>query len=65
MTLHFNIGNQSSFERAPSADSTGSSKIGVLLSNLGTPNGTDYWSVRKYLAEFLSDRRVIEAPRLL
>jgi protoporphyrin/coproporphyrin ferrochelatase len=40
-------------------------RIGVLLSNLGTPDGTDYWSVRRYLAEFLSDRRVIEAPRLL
>ncbi|TYO63800.1 ferrochelatase [Bradyrhizobium hipponense] len=43
---------------------TNSQKIGVLLSNLGTPDGTDYWSVRRYLAEFLSDRRVIEAPRL-
>ncbi|WP_426414161.1 ferrochelatase [Bradyrhizobium ganzhouense] len=42
-----------------------SPKIGVLLSNLGTPDGTDYWSVRRYLAEFLSDRRVVEAPRLL
>jgi ferrochelatase len=40
-------------------------KVGVLLSNLGTPDGTDYWSVRRYLAEFLSDRRVIEVPRLL
>lgn len=39
--------------------------VGVLLSNLGTPDGTDYWSVRRYLAEFLSDRRVIEAPQLL
>jgi ferrochelatase len=37
----------------------------VLLSNLGTPDGTDYWSMRRYLAEFLSDRRVIEVPRLL
>src|SRR6266567_9546178 len=44
---------------------TTSPKIGVLLSNLGAPDGTDYWSVRRYLAEFLSDRRVIEAPRLL
>src|SRR5688572_6507274 len=35
-------------------------KIGVLLVNLGTPDGTDYWSVRRYLKEFLSDRRVIE-----
>ncbi|MGB2074920.1 MAG: ferrochelatase, partial [Henriciella sp.] len=38
-------------------------KIGVLLVNLGTPDGTDYWSVRRYLAEFLSDRRVIEVPQ--
>ena len=35
-------------------------KIGVLLVNLGTPDGTDYWSMRRYLAEFLTDRRVIE-----
>jgi len=35
-------------------------RIGVLLINLGTPDGTDYWSMRRYLKEFLSDRRVIE-----
>ena len=35
----------------------------MLLVNLGTPEGTDYWSMRRYLKEFLSDRRVIEAPR--
>ncbi len=35
-------------------------RIGVLLVNLGTPDGTDYWSMRRYLAEFLTDRRVIE-----
>ena len=35
-------------------------KIGVLLSNLGTPDGYDYWSMRRYLGEFLSDRRVID-----
>ena len=40
-------------------------KIGVLLLNLGTPDATDYWSMRRYLKEFLSDRRVIETPRLL
>ena len=39
--------------------------IGVLIVNLGSPDGTDYWSMRRYLKEFLSDRRVIEAPRLL
>jgi len=40
-------------------------RIGVLLVNLGTPEGTDYWSVRRYLKEFLSDRRVIETNRLV
>lgn len=35
-------------------------KIGVLLVNLGTPDNTDFWSMRRYLKEFLSDRRVIE-----
>jgi ferrochelatase len=39
-------------------------RIGVLLVNLGTPDATDYWSMRRYLAEFLSDRRVIEENRL-
>ncbi|MGO8738238.1 ferrochelatase [Rhodoblastus sp.] len=38
--------------------------IGVLLVNLGTPEGTSYWPMRRYLAEFLSDRRVIETPRV-
>ncbi len=37
-------------------------KIGVLLANLGTPDGTDYWSMRRYLGEFLSDKRVIDYP---
>ena len=37
-------------------------KIGVLVANLGTPDGTDYWSMRRYLNEFLSDRRVIDYP---
>src|SRR5471032_2540300 len=40
-------------------------RIGVLLVNLGTPDATDYWSMRRYLKEFLSDRRVIETNRLL
>jgi len=35
-------------------------RIGVLIANLGTPDGTDYWSMRRYLNEFLSDRRVID-----
>ena len=36
-------------------------KIGVLLINLGTPDSTNWWDIRKYLKEFLSDKRVIEA----
>jgi ferrochelatase len=40
-------------------------RVGVLLLNLGTPDGTDYWSMRRYLKQFLSDRRVIEVPRLV
>ena len=35
-------------------------KNGILLINLGTPNSTGWWDIRKYLKEFLSDRRVIE-----
>lgn len=35
-------------------------KIGVLVANLGTPDNYDYWSMRRYLNEFLSDRRVID-----
>jgi ferrochelatase len=37
-------------------------RIGVLLANLGTPDNYDYWSMRRYLSEFLSDRRVIDFP---
>ena len=40
-------------------------KVGVLLVNLGTPDATDYWSMRRYLKEFLSDRRVIETSRAI
>ena len=40
-------------------------RIGVLMMNLGTPEGTTYWPMRAYLKEFLSDRRVIETSRWL
>ncbi|MFL6804890.1 MAG: ferrochelatase, partial [Xanthobacteraceae bacterium] len=42
----------------------GGGRIGVLLVNLGTPDATDYFSMRRYLKEFLSDRRVIEENRI-
>ena len=47
--------------RATRRSRTGASAC--CLFNLGTPDGTDYWSMRRYLKEFLSDRRVIEVPR--
>ena len=40
-------------------------RIGVLLANLGTPDAPDTDAVRRYLAQFLSDRRVVEIPALL
>jgi ferrochelatase len=40
-------------------------RIGVLLLNLGTPDATGYWPMRRYLKEFLSDRRVIEVNRVV
>ena len=45
-----------------SAPATGG-RIGVLLVNLGTPDATNYWAMRRYLKEFLSDRRVVEESR--
>ena len=40
-------------------------KTGVLLINLGTPDSTGWWDIRKYLKEFLSDRRVIEVNPII
>lgn len=37
-------------------------KIGILFANLGTPDGYGYWPMRRYLSEFLSDKRVIDYP---
>ncbi len=49
---------------SPATVPTAGGRIGVLLVNLGTPDATDYWSMRRYLKEFLSDRRVIEENRI-
>ncbi|MCB1410438.1 MAG: ferrochelatase [Rhodobacter sp.] len=35
-------------------------RVGVLIANLGTPDNYDYWSMRRYLNQFLSDKRVID-----
>ncbi|SIT80274.1 ferrochelatase [Pontibaca methylaminivorans] len=37
-------------------------KTGILIGNLGTPDSYDYWPLRRYLSEFLSDKRVIDYP---
>lgn len=66
------IPNETAFERDVSASSfptdhppVNFGKIGVLLVNLGTPDGHDKTSMRRYLKEFLSDKRVIETSRLI
>nr|ABN71551.1 putative ferrochelatase [uncultured bacterium] len=41
------------------------SKVAVLLINLGTPDSPEPASVRRYLGQFLSDRRVVEIPPIL
>jgi len=41
------------------------SKVAIVLVNLGTPDGTDYWSMRKYLKQFLMDKRVVDLFRPL
>ena len=40
-------------------------KTGILLINLGTPDSTNWWDIRRYLKEFLSDRRVIEVNPII
>ncbi len=49
---------------SPATVSATGGRIGVLLVNLGTPDATGYWPMRRYLREFLSDRRVIEENRI-
>src|ERR1043165_5613982 len=57
--------NAGASERPAGHPPAASGRIGVLIVNLGTPDATDYWSMRRYLKEFLSDRRVIETNRVL
>ncbi|HRD72471.1 MAG TPA: ferrochelatase [Aquimonas sp.] len=52
------------FQGQPNFRHDGASRCGVLLVNLGTPDAPRPREVRRYLAEFLSDPRVIELPRL-
>ncbi|MEO5773432.1 MAG: ferrochelatase [Sphingomicrobium sp.] len=52
-------------ERPEQHPVTPAPKVGVLLINLGTPDAAEPAAVRRYLAEFLSDRRVVEIPAWL
>src|SRR3954453_15769269 len=61
-----NEGVGSPIEAKPSAHpAVALGKIGVLIVNLGTPEATGYWPMRRYLKEFLSDRRVIDVNPVL
>jgi ferrochelatase len=55
----------SRFNRAPPFRHGEEPRIGVLLVNLGTPDAPTPGAVRRYLAEFLADPRVVEIPRFL
>ena len=54
-----------SFRPEPAFDHDRRNRVGVLLVNLGTPDAPTASAVRRYLAEFLSDPRVVEIPRLV
>ena len=53
------------FEQEPPYTHGQAQRTAVLLCNLGTPDAPTPTAVRRYLAEFLSDHRVVEIPRLL
>jgi len=53
------------YQNHPVIDQTTPEHLGILLVNLGTPDSPSEEDVRRYLAEFLSDTRVVETPRLL
>ncbi len=52
-------------DRSPNHPALPEPSVGVLLINLGTPDAPEARAVRRYLAEFLSDPRVIEIPKLM
>src|SRR4051812_46389059 len=54
-----------SYRQEPSFDHGSVPKTAILYCNLGTPDEPTATAVRRYLAEFLSDPRVVEIPRAL
>jgi len=65
MPIEKNLNNMLPYQNHPVIDSTTPDCLGILLVNLGTPDSPTTEDVRRYLAEFLSDTRVVEIPRLL
>ena len=53
------------FASSPQQEYGSEESLGVLLANVGTPDEPTATAVRRYLKQFLSDPRVVEAPRLL
>ncbi|MFV8818468.1 ferrochelatase [Haliea sp. E17] len=53
------------YQRSKTIDPSAPVKVGVLLANLGTPDAAERGALRRFLKQFLSDPRVVEAPRLL
>lgn len=53
------------YRNHPIANKEAPQRLGILLVNLGTPDSPSVSDVRKYLAEFLADPRVVETPRLI
>lgn len=55
--IYFGISHQNYSHSTPQ-------KIGILLTNVGTPDAPTYWALRKYLKQFLKDPRVIELNKV-
>ena len=53
------------YKNEPSYTHGDQAKVGILLANLGTPDAPTAKALKKYLAQFLMDRRIVEIPRLI
>lgn len=54
--------SEAKLDRQANSANISGKKTGVLLANLGTPDSTGYWAMRRYLSEFLSDPYVVDRP---
>ena len=53
------------FNKEPNYEHGDSERVGIILANLGTPDKPNARALRKYLGQFLMDRRVVEIPRFI